>query len=61
MKIELLQRWQGYKAGIVICPPDGVANTLIKRRIARPAGDGMETTVAPAAAERAVRFSRKGR
>lgn len=61
MRIELLQRWQGYKAGIVITPPDGVANTLIKRRIARPANDGMETAVAPAAAERAVRFYRRGR
>ena len=61
MRVELLQRWQGYKAGIVINPPDGVANTLIKRKIARPAGDGMETAVAPAAAERAVRFAKRGR
>jgi hypothetical protein len=62
MRIELLQRWQGYRSGIVINPPDGVANTLIKRQIAKPAGDGIETAMAPAAAERAVKFNRsKGR
>jgi hypothetical protein len=62
MRIELLQRWQGYRSGIVINPPDGVANTLIKRKIARPAGDGLETAMAPAAAERAAKFNRqKGR
>jgi hypothetical protein len=62
MRVELLQRWQGYRSGIVINPPDGVANTLIKRKIARPVRDGLETAMAPAAAERAVKFTRqKGR
>jgi hypothetical protein len=62
MRVELLQRWQGYRSGLVINPPDGVANTLIRRQIARPAGDGLETAMAPAAAERAVKFNRqKGR
>lgn len=61
MRVELLQRWNGYRSGIVITPPDGVANMLIKRRIAKPTNDGVETATAPAAAERAVKFNRRGR
>lgn len=61
MRIELLTRWNGFKSGKVLTPPDGVANLLIERRIAKPADENMETATAPAAAERAVRFNRRGR
>ena len=61
MKIELLQRWNGFKSGRVLTPPDGVANLLIKRRIAKLADDGLETATASAAVERAVKFHRRGR
>lgn len=61
MRVELLQRWNGFKSGKVLTPPDGVANLLITRRIAKPADEGQETATAPAAAERAVRFAKRGR
>lgn len=61
MRIELLTRWNGFKSGKVLTPPDGVANLLIQRRIAKLADGDIETATAPAAAERAVRFNRRGR
>jgi hypothetical protein len=61
MKVELLTTWKGFRAGRVIDPPDGVANLLIRRRIAKPALEQIEQTTAVPHYERAVRRQNRGR
>jgi hypothetical protein len=38
MQLRLIRDWKGYKAGKVFEPGDGVAEILIRRKIAEPVG-----------------------
>ena len=61
MKLILNRTWNGFRVGKVITPADGVANTLIRRGIARPAEEPViEEATAEPHYERAV-SRRKGR
>lgn len=40
MRIEFLKDHGAHRAGAVVDQPGGVADALIRRGIARPAGDG---------------------
>jgi hypothetical protein len=61
MKVELLTAWNGFRAGCVIDPPDGVANLLIRRKISKPALEEIEQATAVPHYERAVRRQNRGR
>jgi len=61
MRVELLTTWKGFRAGKTIDPSDGVANLLIRRRIAKPALEQIEQTTTVAHYERAVRRQSRGR
>jgi hypothetical protein len=61
MRVELLTTWKGFRAGRVIDPPDGVANLLIRRKIAKPALEEIEQATAVPHYERAVRRQNRGR
>lgn len=54
MKVRLLQQWLGHKPGKVIYMADGVANTLLKRKVAELAEPDIETATAVPVTERAV-------
>ena len=62
MKVTLTKQWLGHKPGKTMHISDGVANTLIKRRIARLADPEIETAMAQPAMERAVsRGNKRGK
>jgi hypothetical protein len=61
MKVELLKTWNGFRAGRVVDPPDGVGNLLIRRKIAKPALEEIEQATAVPQYERAVRRQNRGR
>jgi hypothetical protein len=52
MKVELLKGWLGHKPGKVMHMADGVANVLIKRKMARLVEDVIETADARPVMER---------
>ena len=62
MKVTLTKQWLGHKPGKTMHIADGVANTLIRRRIARLAEPDIETATAVPAMERAVsRGNKRGK
>ena len=62
MKVTLTKQWLGHKPGKRMHISDGVANTLIKRRIARLADPEIETAMGLRAMERAVsRGNKRGK
>mgnify|MGYP001238886403 CR=1 FL=1 len=64
MRIRFLSRWRSYRAGQIAELPDGMADVLLRRRIAEPATDrrdeppAPECAVAEAPPRRAVRRPR---
>ena len=62
MKVTLTKQWLGHKPGKTMHIADGVANTLIKRRIALLADPEIETAMALPVMERAVsRGNKRGK
>lgn len=54
MKVRLLKQWLGHKPGKIIYMADGVANTLLKRKVVELAEPDIETATAVPVMERAV-------
>jgi hypothetical protein len=62
VKVRLLKQWLGHKPGKIIHMADGVANTLLRRKVVELAEPDIETATAVPVMERAVsRGNKRGK
>lgn len=62
MKVRIVKQWLGHKPGKIIYMADGVANTLLRRKVVELAEPDIETAMAVPAMERAVsRGNKRGK